>query len=650
MKTAWLLRPAGALAAAALLGALAFAAFRVVPPLAAADLRVRDLYHAMFYPAQPPRDDIAIVLIDETTIAGFAYRSPIDRGFLAELIASLRAHGPRAIAVDLLIDQPTEDAKDAAFLDAVKATEGAPVVLAAADEADGLLPAQAETLAAATAGARVGQAALLRDPYDFVTRAAPPTREMAGRPTPSMAVAMARAGGLAAPGEGFDIAFTPSPPGEDFAPLLIAGFHGFFAPETVRDRFIFIGVGLDGVDRHRTPLQALSDEADRPGVESHAQALAQIIDGRRLTVSPGWAELALAIVAAVLTVGALFLPAGFAVRIGAAFAVVALLAAAPAAAVASGGLLLPAAAPLTAALAAGGGLTAARWRAEQLTRRRLRSAFGRYVSPAVVRQIEAAPEALALGGERREITCVFTDVAGFTTLCESLPGDELASLLNGYLGGASQIFVDHGGTIDKFVGDAIVGFFGAPVARSDHAAAAIRMAVALDAYAERYAREVRKTGRPFGVTRLGVHSGEATVGNFGGDVFFDYTAMGDTVNVAARLEGANKAYGGRLTISEDALAAAGGAVDGVLTRPVGRLRVKGREAPLGAHEAFASDDPRAASRSAYLAAYALLEDGRCAADAFAALAEEFSDDPLFAFHAARAADGETGAVITLKEK
>ncbi len=175
------------------------------------------------------------------------------------------------------------------------------------------------------------------------------------------------------------------------------------------------------------------------------------------------------------------------------------------------------------------------------------------------------------------------------------------------------------------------------------------MVVDLDRFASDFVATVAGEGTAFGVTRIGVHTGEATVGNFGGDVFFDYTAMGDTMNVAARLEGANKAYGGHVTISGDALAHAGGAVEGVVTRPIGRLRVKGRDEPLATFEAFAPDDPRATYVTDYKAAYErLCEDG--SAEAFADLARRHPEDALIAFHAARFVAGERGEVVTLKEK
>lgn len=639
------------LTVAVVIGCLVFAAFRIVPPLEAAEARARDVIHSLFRAPQDTRDDIVLIMIEEATLATMPYRSPIDRGFLADLIASLAAHGPRAIGLDILLDQPTEAEKDLALHDRLAAENGPPIVVAAADETDGLTPAQAAWMAEMTAPAEIGLVALQFDPANDVVRATPDAREVGGRRAPGLAAAMAKAAGLAAPEAGFEIDFAPTKDGAEFAPRLVAAFHQYFTPAQIAGKFVLIGVSLQNADRHATPLDALSASEAPPGVESHAHALAQILDGRGLKETSLAAEALLAAAAAAIMAATLAAPGSVLVRAGFAALALATFAATPALAIGGFGLRTPVLTPLIAGALSGGLIAFARWRAEALTRRRLRDAFGRFVAPEVVREIEAEPDALRLGGERREITCVFTDVAGFTTLCEGLEAEELCDLLNRYLGGASEVFVSHGGTIDKFVGDAVVGFFGAPVARADHAAAAIRMAVALDAFARDFEAAEARRGCVFGVTRIGVHSGQATVGNFGGDLFFDYTAMGDTVNVAARLEGANKAFAGRLCVSGDALAAAGGEVDGVLTRPIGHLRVKGRDAPLATHEAFAVGDPRAARLITYMDAYETLTSApNHAARRFAELAAAHPDDGLIAFHAERTAAGETGVVVTLKEK
>ncbi|MEO0363649.1 MAG: CHASE2 domain-containing protein, partial [Pseudomonadota bacterium] len=217
-----------ALGSAVLVGLVVFAAFRLFPPFAAAEARARDVVHTLFFPAAPTRDDVVLVLIEEATLARLPYRSPIDRGFLAELLASLLALEPRAVALDLLLDQPTEAEKDADLFALLRAEDGPPVVVAVADEADGLTEAQAAFLADATWGARIGQAALLFDPDNDVVRAVPPRREVFGRSVPALSVALAEAGGAAAPDGGFDVAFAPPEAAGEFAPRLVAGFHPYF--------------------------------------------------------------------------------------------------------------------------------------------------------------------------------------------------------------------------------------------------------------------------------------------------------------------------------------------------------------------------------------------------------------------------------------
>ena len=638
------------LAGGAALALLIFAAFRITPFLAAAEATARDLHHAAFVAPAPPRDDIVLVLIEETTLSKFPYRSPIDRAFVAELIAGLSALSPAVIGVDLLFDQPTEEAKDFPLFDLLDAAEDPPVFVVVGDEEDGLTSAQTDWLMAMTGGMRVAQAALLRDPFNDATRAAPAAREIRGRDVPAFSVALARAAGASAGDESYEIFFTPPEPGADFTKRYVAGFHQYLTAEQIEGKIVLIGALLSGADRHRTPLDAISDGELTPGVEAHAQAVAQLMDGKRLIETPIWSELALAALSAGLVVLAMHAPVGVVAQTVLVGLVLAMFVAGPAVAIGSFGLRGPVIPPVLAGAAIGGAIALVRWRTEANTRRRLREAFGKFVAPEVVKEIEAQPDALRLGGERREVTCVFTDVAGFTTLCEGLDAEELCELLNRYLGGASDVFIRHGGTIDKFVGDAIVGFFGAPIPREDHAAAAIRMAAALDRFAADFVAAEAREGRAFGVTRIGVHTGQATVGNFGGDLFFDYTAMGDTVNVAARLEGANKAFGGTLCVSGDAAAAAG-AVEGVLMRPIGELRVKGRAAPLPTFEAFTPGDAKAAYLDAYLDAFeALAGDGARALSAFSKLADAHPDDKLVALHHERLLAGETGGVVTLTEK
>ncbi len=644
------------LALAAVLGAaLALAlAVRLAPPLAMLESRARDLIHAAAYPRGALSADVVLVMIGEGTLAKLPYRSPVDRAFLAGLIEDLAAHRPAAIGVDLLLDQPTEPDKDAALRATLARHATLPVVLAMGDETDGLRPAQAVWLAAFLRGLPRGLAVVLRETDTGVARGAPGPRVVAGVPTPALAVALAAAAGAAVPDGPVALAYSP--------PLPLDGrrFPAFPAevvaalPETwIAGRVVLIGLDLEGIDRHDTPVSALAggEAGVRPGVELHAQLVQQLIDGRRL-VEPGpWAELAAAALAAALGAAAMAAPLAVWARTALAATALATAVAAPAAALALAGVRAPVAAPLLACAAGALIVGARRWRAETEARRRIRATFSRYVSPSVVAQALADPDAARLEGQRREISCVFTDVAGFTGLCETLPPERLCALLNRYLDGMARLFLDHGATLDKFVGDAVIGFFGAPVPRPDHAAAAVRLALALDAFGQRFCAEAAAEGVVFGVTRVGVNTGIATVGDFGGERFFDYTALGDTVNVAARLEGANKAFGTRVCVSQATAAASGalaGLLEGIVVRPVAEIGVKGRAARLAAFQplALSPGQDGAAMTAPYRAAFALLEGDPAAAKvAFDALGAANPDDPLVALHRSRLARGETGRTL-----
>ena len=183
-------------------------------------------------------------------------------------------------------------------------------------------------------------------------------------------------------------------------------------------------------------------------------------------------------------------------------------------------------------------------------RRFLKAAFKQYLSPAVIDSLIDNPDNLNLGGEEREITAYFSDVQGFTSISESLSPSELTDLLNTYLSAMTDIILDYGGTIDKYEGDAIIAFWGAPVAQKDHAKRAVEAALACQKKLKELEPTLKKSsGKPF-VQRIGLNTGRAVVGNMGSRSRFDYTMMGDTVNLASRLEGINKQFGTYTMCSE----------------------------------------------------------------------------------------------------
>ena len=281
-------------------------------------------------------------------------------------------------------------------------------------------------------------------------------------------------------------------------------------------------------------------------------------------------------------------------------------------------------------------------------RRRVRSAFGHYLAPAVVQQLLDHPDTLRLGGERRTVTFLFTDLAGFTSLAEGLDPAVLVRLLNEYLDGTCRIVLEHGGTIDKIVGDALHVMFNAPGDQPDHAERALHCALALDEFCCRYAAEQRALGIALGDTRIGVNTGETVVGNFGGTTRFDYTAHGDAINTAARLESVNKHFETRVCVSETTRALCAHPHH---YRTIGQLVLQGKSKGLGAYELLGAERAEAPEIAEYAKAYRLIEvNDPGAASAFAALAERYPRDGLIAFYAIRLEAGLTDTTIRLTEK
>jgi adenylate cyclase len=283
-------------------------------------------------------------------------------------------------------------------------------------------------------------------------------------------------------------------------------------------------------------------------------------------------------------------------------------------------------------------------RRRQAEAERAHASLSRYFSPNLAGRLACDADAIDLGGQRREIATLFTDITSFTELVETLKPDMIGPLLNDYLTGMTDLVFSHDGTVAKIVGDALHVLFGAPGEQPDHAARAVKCALALDEYAQAFRKRWRSKGIALGVTRLGVHAGPAIVGNFGGGRFFDYTAYGDTVNVAARLEAANKQLGTRICVSATLAAK----VEGFEGRPLGDLILRGRTEALRAFEPLRSEQYGDLATHSYLTAFAKLEAGDPAAmAAFAAHVGKHADDQLASFHLKRLLNGATGLRIDL---
>ncbi len=220
----------------------------------------------------------------------------------------------------------------------------------------------------------------------------------------------------------------------------------------------------------------------------------------------------------------------------------------------------------------------------QKEKRMLRGAFTHYVPEKVVEQIVQNPDSLKLGGEERIITVIFSDVAGFTSISEKLTPRQLVTLLNEYLTEMTEIILDHNGIIDKYEGDAIMAEFGMPVSTDDHPQVACRASLKMQRRLEELRTKWKKEGKPELSARVGINTGEVIAGNMGSKTVFDYTVLGDHVNLGSRLEGANKFYGTNIMISEFTYAYV---KDDFHTRPLDLIRVKGKEKPIEVFELIA---------------------------------------------------------------
>ena len=228
---------------------------------------------------------------------------------------------------------------------------------------------------------------------------------------------------------------------------------------------------------------------------------------------------------------------------------------------------------MTAALIGFTLVAAENFRVEQARKQEIQGWFGAYVSPAVVDRLLANPDAINLGGEQRELTIMFSDIAGFTTISERLQPAALVTLINRFLEGQTERIIDCGGYLDKYIGDAVMAVFGSPEHLENHALAACQAALACRVALEELNDEIEeKYGLRLGM-RTGINTGPVVVGNVGSTRKRNYTVLGDAVNLASRLEGANKQTGTAILLGPQTAADVAGAM---VLRPVARLQVKGK--------------------------------------------------------------------------
>jgi adenylate cyclase len=280
---------------------------------------------------------------------------------------------------------------------------------------------------------------------------------------------------------------------------------------------------------------------------------------------------------------------------------------------------------------------AATYRREMLIRRR----FEQRLAPAIVQRIVEAPELLKLSGERRDVTSLFTDIEGLTAMTHRADPAELVAMLDGYFEGVTAIVVAHGGMVDKIVGDAVHALFNAPLDLKDHSRRAVDCAIAIRDWTERYRAEPAPAALGLGPTRIGIETGPVILGDVGHASRLDYTAYGDAVNAAARLEAANKELGSAICIGPGAAAGC----DPAALRPLGSIEVRGRDECLTVYEPWPADAPPE-WRQRYLAAFAVIDkDCVAAAALFETLAAERAHDRVARLQAQRVRAAAVGGAI-----
>lgn len=542
--------------------------------------------------------DITLVTYRDDTLLRLQKRSPLDRATLAKALRAIDAMNPKGVAIDILFDQPqAEDEELIAALRAMRVPTYIAFVTQDSVDNDLMMFEQEQYLRdflarASTDMVRPASVLMEGDTEDGVVRRWPD--RVAGLP-PSLSNSLVPERTEMANYTGaVDYRIATSDEIPVFSEIPIDTFIdlGDLPPDILQqavsdpllrgqfeNRYILIGGNIQDFDQKETPM---TRQTGRPtiGLEVHAHMLRQLIDNKSREEAAVWLIwlAAFLVVLAGAATGILelrswILIVALVVQLGLIAYVPFLLEGQDV-----GTLTIPAAGWGVGWFLAfiGVGIAARAVGSEQ--RKFAHSALGKYLPPDVANEIMKDPDRLKLTGEKKEIYALFTDLEGFTKLSHAIEPEQLSTLLNRYLDMLSDTVLEHGGTIDKFIGDAVVAFWGAPISRPDDAERALKAAVAMYEAGETFRKEADPSLPKIGVTRVGLHKGEAVVGNFGGDRRIQYTALGDGMNTAARLESANKALQTTILASDEAIRGAGPAVE--LLRPMGRVVLSGRATPV----------------------------------------------------------------------
>lgn len=582
------------LSVAVLIGLLSvWLAASILHPL---ELFAQDLLFRLRGPLETS-EDVVLVAIDDASFAQNNLQWPWPRSYIARIVDNVAAGDPSVIAIDVQFYEPSNSAQDARLAQAVR--EAGNVVLVediSADERQGFslrqlnqpLPELREAAAA------LGLAQFQRD-EDGTLRQLLAFGSHNGAVYTSFAMQIARlhlgAGGfnpISPDAIGFDghvvrlnnqyLRVNFRGPARETIPYYSAYqvAEGLVDPRVFAGKVVILGATAETIplyDSYPTPFGSVPP---MPGAEINAQAVDTILNNRELTGTPLLAgviiSVSAALVVAVLVVRLRLLHSVMV------FGVMAVAYGAISYAFFAGAnVILPVFAPSLAASLMFVGMTTARLYVEQRTRMRVRALFERYVSPAAIDQMLDSPDEVMVGGVRREVTVMFSDIRGFTALSERLAPEEVVEILNDYLGMMTSIIFKHQGTVDKFEGDGILAIWNAPLPVEDHPGRAVACAIEMTHKLAEMQQRWEATGQRVLHHGIGIHTGVCFVGNIGSAQRMDYTVIGDGVNLAARVEALTKELGVQILYTEATYQQLG---ESIQSRFATSARVIGREQPV----------------------------------------------------------------------
>lgn len=542
-----------------------------------------------------PDSRIVVVAIDDASINQIG-RWPWSRTVHAELIKKIHDAGAKVIGYDVNFPEPSSDQDDHALADAIRSAGNVvlPIELRLGLKNGGNFYNPKQVLAPisllSSAAAETGHVDELPDP-DGVVRRAPlfveaSTDEELPLPIYSFASEVARLAG-------FENRLTEAPVNGSKRNSLIINFPGaphqafttLSAIDILRDRAnldrlrgAFVFVGATANDLHDDALVPTSYGVPMSGVEIHASTLDTLIGQRWLQAIP---ELPFALALILLSLVIAFVTS----RLRARWSVL-IVGLSWIAMIVSGfilfdrGWIMDLVWPTFVLVFVSAAVTLERRVMADRERRELKAAFSRYVSPSVVDSVMKNPEKLKLGGDRKRMTVLFSDIRGFTTISEGLTPEKLVEILNRYLDRMTSIVFQFDGVLDKYIGDAVMAFWNAPLNQPDHALRAVKTAIAMQDALAQMNDEKAFDGHELHIG-LGVNTGDMVVGNVGGETRFDYTVIGDNVNLGSRLESLTKEYGVQIIITEATL---GEVKKEILTRRLDKVAVKGKKEPVVIYE------------------------------------------------------------------